>query len=113
MVAIGDKNILAQRWIVTYVRHGAIGWNFLDAAGQPVPFDVEVLLADYALSAPVAEKADELYSDTVFDPLVERLNGQSRNGRTAASTSPRRQSIRKPRGRSSRATSAATKRSSA
>ena len=113
VAAAGDGSILAQRWLTTYIRHGAVAWNLLDVSGKPLPFDVDAILADYTFALPVANRVDELYSDAVLAPLALRLNGQSQTGRTSASTSPRRQSIRKPRGRSSRATSAATKRSSA
>lgn len=107
--AAGDHAALAQRWLVTYVRHGAVGWNLTDEAGDPVPFDVETILADYGFALPVAEKADELYSASIIDPLTARLNDISRNGRTDASTSPRVRSIPKRRGSSSRGRSAAMK----
>ncbi len=113
VAAAGDGTVLAQRWLVTYLRHGAVGWNLVDEAGKDVPFDVDALLADYAFALPVANRADELYSDAILDPLRSRLDGLSRNGRTAASTSPRRQSTRTRRARSSRATSAASSRSTA
>jgi hypothetical protein len=105
--AAGDGSTLAQRWLVTYVTHGAIGWNLVDEYGKDVPFDVATLLADYSFALPVAERADELYSPSVIDPLTRRLGETSRTGRTVASTSPRAQSIRKRRGSSSPATSGA------
>lgn len=107
IAAAGDGSTLAQRWLVTYVRHGAVAWNLVTDDG-PVPFDVTAILGDYAFALPVAERADELYSPSVIDPLTARLSGLSRTGRTAASTSPRVQSIRKRRGSSSRGRSAAS-----
>jgi hypothetical protein len=109
--ALGNGTMLAQLWQVTFVRYGAIGWNWLDEDGDPVPFDVNVLLDDYDLASPVAEKADELYGDTVARPFLTRLKAISQRGRTASSTSPTSPSTTKRRARSSRATTAASKRS--
>ena len=111
IAAAGDGSTLAQRWMVTYIRLGAVGWNLTDGEGLPVPFDVQVLLDDYAFAVDVADKADDLYSQAILRPLTARLNGISQTGRTTASTSPRVQSIRKRRERSSPASTAATARS--
>ncbi len=108
--AAGNGQFLAQLWQVIYVRHGAVGWNFLDGRGKPLPFDVDAILADYAIAQPVAEKADELYGEAVMAPLVRRLQAISPVGPTDGSTSPRLQSIPTPRRRSSPDTSAASKR---
>lgn len=112
--ALGNGKMLAERWLVTFVRHGAIAWNFLDADGDPLPFDVDDILADFELAEPVAEKCDELYGELVTRPLVESIRKISQRGRTGASTSPksgasrmassaspRTKSTAKPRGRSS------------
>ena len=107
IAAAGDGSTLAQRWLVTYVRHGAVAWNLVDEDG-PVPFDVDAILADYSFALPVADRADDLYSAAIIDPLTVRLNGISRNGLTDASTSPRVRSTQKRRGSSSRARSAAS-----
>ena len=107
IAAAGDGSTLAQRWLVTYVRHGAVAWNLVDDDG-PVPFDVDAILADYAFALPVADRADDLYSAAIIDPLTVRLNGISRNGLTDASTSPRVRSTQKRRGSSSRVRSAAS-----
>lgn len=111
--ALGSGTMLAELWLVTFVKHGAIGWNLVDEDGDPVPFDVQALLDDYELAMPIAEKADELYGDTVARPFLSRLKAISRRGRTEDSTSPTETSTTKPRRRSSRATTAATKRSAA
>ena len=108
--AAGNGSFLAQLWQVIYVRHGAVAWNLLDERGKPVPFDVEAILADYALGQPVAERADELYGPAVMAPLVARLQVISDTGPMDASTSPRLQSIPTPRQRSSPATTAASRR---
>lgn len=110
--SLGSGSMLAERWLVTFVRYGAIGWNFEDGDG-PMPFDVETILADFSLASPVAERADELYGEAVTRPLLARLRTISQRGPTAGSTSRTTGSTPKPRKRSSRATTAATKRSSA
>ena len=109
--ALGNGTMLAELWLVTFVKHGAIGWNVVDEDGDPVPFDVNVILEDYDLAMPVAEKADELYGDTVARPFLQRLKAISRRGPTEPSTSPTAPSTKKPRKRSSPATTAATTRS--
>jgi hypothetical protein len=114
--ALGSGTMLAELWLVTFVRHGAFAWNLVDEDGDPVPFNVEVILEDYDLAVPVAEKADELYGDTVARPFLSRLKEISRRGRTPrkakeSSTSPPGTLTPKRRAQSSRATTAGTKRS--
>ena len=104
---------LLARWTSTYVRYGAVGWNWLqlneDGRPEPVPFDVEILLADYRLSRSVAEKANELYAEAVLGPLLKaaaeppanRQKKRSRTGRTDASTSARPATTSTPSGSSS------------
>ncbi len=103
------SDALRLRWTITFTRYGAIGWNWLDENG-PVPFDVEALVRDWTLARPVAEKANELYFDSVFAPFRARLAGTSPNGRTAHSTSRRGQPT-SSRTRSSRATSGGSRKS--
>lgn len=104
---------LRRRWLATYVRYGAIGWNFLDDDGDPVPFDVDAILDDYGLAQPVAEKGDELYGETVTRPLVARQATLSQRGRNSDSTSPRKPRTKPQSRRSSPAISAGTRRSAA
>jgi hypothetical protein len=68
-----------------YIRAGVTGWNLVNEDG-PVPLDVEVLLANYTWAYPIAEAADDLYSQALIDPLLKRMNGTSGNGQTGAST---------------------------
>jgi hypothetical protein len=77
-----------------YVRHGAVGWNLLNERGEPVPFDVEVLLNDYLLGFEVWDRADDLYADEVLRPLQARMPRSSPRGRTGVSTSAKRSSAR-------------------
>lgn len=94
---------LIARWAVTYVAYGAVGWNWteMDAKEKhvPRPFDVEVLLADYSKSRLVAEKANELYSEAVTGPLVERAmeSRRSPDGQTETPVSISRASRKTPK----------------
>ena len=94
---VKDYNLLTQKWLVTFVRYGAQGWNLQDDDG-PVPFDVEDLLADWALARPVAIRAGELYQASVMAPFLSTPAKPSRNGRTRATTSPRRSRTPTPSG---------------
>ena len=87
-----DVAELTRRWLVTYVRYGAIGWNFTGEAGEPVPFDVNVLLDDFSLADSVADKADDLYAEAVLRPLGLSRPKTSPTGPTDASTSRTRRS---------------------
>lgn len=102
------SSILTARWVVSYVRHGAVGWNFLDKDGRPVPFDPQVLIDDFELGKRVGDRADELYGDTVVRPLLPKPSTPSQPGATGDTTSAPPTPIRKSRGRSSPATTAAT-----
>lgn len=86
--SLGDGTFLRQRWMVTYVELGPVGWNRVDAKGKPAPYDPKVLVADFDAGLAVAEKADQLYGDTVTRPLVERLRAILPSGPTDDSTSP-------------------------
>ncbi|MEO8549310.1 MAG: hypothetical protein ABI678_05040 [Kofleriaceae bacterium] len=109
-LAVSMTDRLRRRYLETYVRFGTVGWNFEDEDG-PMPFDAEVLLADYALGQPIAERCDELYGETVTRPLLARLNRPSGPGRTRATTSAKVTPIRPRRKSSSPATSAASRQS--
>lgn len=107
---------LLARWTATYVRYGAVGWDWTrlgdDGRPEAVPFDVDLLLADYRISKEIANKANELYSEAVMGPLLEaaqppnRAQRRSRTGRTGSSTSRHPASIPKVSGSSSPADSA-------
>ena len=71
-----------------YIREGPTGWNVEDEDG-PVPYDPEVILANYTWAFPIATAGDDLYSEAILRPLVQRTNATSANGRTAnGSTGP-------------------------
>ena len=81
-----DINALLRAWTDTFVRYGVTGTNWME------PFDIDAIIEDYDLSNPVAEKANELYQESLLRPLgVSRPNSSS-GGRTAPSTSRTRKS---------------------
>jgi hypothetical protein len=81
---------LTHRWAEPMTRHGAKGWNLLDADGEPVPFDIDVILADFRLARPIADKAIELYQDAILAPFVQTPPARSPTGPTGGTTSRRR-----------------------
>jgi hypothetical protein len=95
---------IMRRWLPIFVRHGAAGWD-LDE-----PFDVEAVLGDYGLARNVADMAGDLYTPEVMAPFQAAPAKTSPTGPTGASTSPAPTSIQTRRRRSSRATTAASRR---
>lgn len=91
-----------------YVRFGPTDWNLTDEAGEPVPFDPDVLLADWRMARYVADRADDLYSADLIRPFLNAPRSRSPSGPNATSTSPTRPRTQKRSRRSSRATSEAT-----
>ncbi len=85
----GFDVFLIRRWMVTFCRFGAVSWNLHDTDGEEWPFDVERLLQDHDLAYPVADKADDLYRESVMRPLLETVRQTSPRGRAADSTSRR------------------------
>lgn len=74
-----------------YLIGGIVRWTFVDEKGDPIevtPYNVAQLKEEIVL--PVADKADDLYSERLMRPLVARASKSSRNGHTARSTSARR-----------------------
>lgn len=112
LLALDMARRLRVRWLVTYVRFGVVGWTLHDESG-PMPLDIDAILADYNLAAPVAEKGDELYGETVARPLLARQAARLQPGPMDRLTSAKRRSTTKPRKRSSPATTAASEQLSA
>ena len=88
--ASGSVEELARALVPVYIRHGATGWNLLDADGFDVPFDVEVLLSDWNVAYEVGEAADTLYSEAVLRPLLQRASSSSPPTPINGSTSRKR-----------------------
>jgi hypothetical protein len=109
---IRDENerseALQRRWLITFVRYGAKAWNFVDEEGNEQPFDIEAILADYGIAQPVANRAADLYTDSVLRPFQKRLAARSPTGPTNGSTSARPASTRSRSKPSSPATTADT-----
>jgi hypothetical protein len=81
-----------------FIRRGVVGWNVLDAEGDPVPVTREALDAlRWEDAYELADRADDLYGGQVLAPLVKRMAKPSPTGRTGASTRTRRKSSPKPR----------------
>ena len=99
---------LQRRWLITFVRYGAKGWNLHDDEDQDLDFDAEAVLEDYGIAQPVANKAADLYTDAVLRPFLNRLAARSPTGRTSSTTSARPRRTRKPSAPSSPATTADT-----
>jgi hypothetical protein len=97
---------LQRRWAITFVRHGAQGWNLHDEDGTELPFDVGALLDDYGIARPVADKAADLYSEAVLRPFQTLLAARSPTGATEATTSARPGRTRKLSAQSSPAPTA-------
>lgn len=89
------SNLIQRKWAITFVRHGARGWNFHDEEGNDLPFEVEELLLDYGIARAVADKAADLYTDAVLRPFLTLLAARSPTGRTKATTSRARGRTRK------------------
>lgn len=101
----GDASLLTRLWATTFVRYGATGWNLTDEEGDPVPFDVDALLASYEMGRAVADAASDLYTQQVMRPLMKALPNTSPAGRTGRTTSRRQRSTGRQRESSSPATS--------
>jgi len=89
MTETRDPDALTGKWLILFVRYGALDWTFTDDNG-PVPFDVDALLADWALARPVAIRAGELYQASIIAPFLPAPARRSPTGRTRAMTSARR-----------------------
>ena len=100
-MAVHMAEQLRRKWLVTYVRFGAVSWNLEDEDG-PIPFDVNAVLADYGMARLVADKCDELYGETVALPLLQGQATASPRGPTRRRTSAKTASTKARRGSSSR-----------
>lgn len=79
---------LRPLWFPLFVRSGATGWNLVDEEGEPVPFDLDVIMGDYAIARIVAAAADQLYQSAVLAPFLTPPDELPNSGRTAGGTRP-------------------------
>jgi hypothetical protein len=84
----GNERTLTRRWLRTFITYGAKGWNVVDEAGEPVPFDVSDILSDWALARPLGDVASNLYTESITAPFVKAQAARSPTGPTADTTSP-------------------------
>lgn len=88
---------------MAYLVHGVADWTFVDDGGSPIPVTPDTIRRALPWGRggrEVAEKANELYSDEVVRPLVERAQRSSRVTSITASTSVSRPSSSARRKRS-------------
>jgi hypothetical protein len=108
-----DLVSFATRMVPPYLRHGLAAWNFVDERGKPIAVTAEAIRhLKWEMAYTIGDKADDLYGEEALRPLLARMQKPSPPGQKAGSTSPNRASrrARQPRsGRSSPASSAATK----
>ena len=86
--AAGDVIRLQELLANVWLRHGVVGWNFLDEQGQPVPLTESTLATALPFGKGgrlVAERADDLYAEDILAPLVERVATLSKRGPTTSS----------------------------
>lgn len=81
--AFPDLALIKAALVETYVRYGVAEIDGEPATAQ----DIEALLADEGAGRIVADKADELYSESVTAPLVTAVSKFSEITSTTASTS--------------------------
>jgi len=91
--ATGNGRPAAADIAEVFLREGIVDWTFTLEDGEPRPLDDEGLawlLDDYSVAYPIAEEASALYTNAIFDPLLERAKEprkSSPTSRTSASTS--------------------------
>lgn len=88
------EGLIGRIWL----QHGISRWTFVDGKGNDIPPNPwNIAHLDWEVARPVAEKANDLYAEKFLRPLVARMSGSSRNGRTGRSTSAKPTSSRKRR----------------
>lgn len=106
-----DRVALERELGVAFLHHGITGWSFVFDDGSPIPVTPDNI--DRALpwgngGSLLAERADELYTQAVLDPLRRRLRTGSQPGPTADGTSRNRAQRRSRRSSSPSSSPAAS-----
>jgi hypothetical protein len=86
--------LLQERWLETFVRYGVTGWNLTDEAGDPLPLDIDDILANWPVARAVAAKAADLYTDAIIAPFQTTPEARSPTGPTRPTTSRRQRRTR-------------------
>lgn len=88
---IARQKALTYAWAPIFVADGAKDWDLCDDEGNPRPFDLDEVLADYSMARLIANKCGELgYGSAVLAPFLPQPRKPSRNGSTPGTTSRRR-----------------------
>ena len=97
-----DPAALTADLTVIYVQEGIAAWTFTDDKEKAVPVTPEniesLVLRDFTYATPIADKADQLYTEAVLSPLRVAASKSSPRGPTNGSTSqPMASSPRRPK----------------
>ena len=88
-----DTVELTAAWTGIFLRDGITGWNLTNGDGGPEALDVDGLLMDLDAARPVADRAAELYGESVMRPFLPPPQMTSPPTSTDASTSAEPTSI--------------------
>ena len=95
-----------------YLLSGIEAWTLLDAEAQPIQVNRQSITAEILgrpeVALEIADKADDLYAQTVMLPLLGLGWKSSPDGQSNGSTSATNGSSRKPRKRSKRSSTTTT-----
>jgi len=76
-----------------FIETGLVDWTLLDDKSVKIPLSAALDGGiDWETMRPISDKAAELYTGPLLDPLVRALPASSPRGRTGASTSRKRRS---------------------
>jgi hypothetical protein len=91
--AEGDVTRFGELVGPVYIRRGMVAWNRVDEDGKPLPLpDDPAAELRYEDAYWLAEKADDLYGESVLAPLALKIKKSSPSGQTDGLTSPKRRS---------------------
>jgi len=93
----GNADEVFAGLIETYVTHGVDSATFTDEQGETLDRDaaIALILSKFSIGETVANRADDLYSNDLLDPLVARVSKSLPISRTRGSTSVSRRSSTK------------------
>lgn len=95
---LGKLDAMGER--VKLLQLGVVGWNFVDAAGEPVPIDIVTLLKlKSSIAVPVMQRIDELYQAS-SEPLPNASSGRSQPSSPESSTALPNRAMRRAAARS-------------
>ena len=91
-----DRDEIMAALTEAYVRYGVAAWSFVDADGKPLELNPEniksTLLDDFSRGSLVADKADDLYIESLLSPLRPAASKSSPPTPIGDSTPPKRRS---------------------